>query len=128
MFLPYYYKSPNTLTNQDMHNLPLSSTLELWEVLTWPSEGIRLAPHQCSLLDPLFLCCAGIVGSRVCRVPHCWFSKHHQQPLQYKPLNLNDHAHAHMASIAQRKEVPLAAYCGVWCWMYSFSPKKLLLL
>ena len=25
----YYYKSPNTLTNQGMHNLPLSSTLEL---------------------------------------------------------------------------------------------------
>ena len=36
-----------------------------------------------------------------------------QQPLQYKPLNLNDYAHAHMASIAQRKEVPLAAYCGI---------------
>ena len=28
-----------------------------------------------------------------------------QHPLLYKPLNLNDYAHAHMASIAQRKEV-----------------------
>ncbi|KAK7860167.1 putative 2-oxoglutarate-dependent dioxygenase aop1.2 [Quercus suber] len=27
-----------------------------------------------------------------------------QHPLQYKPLNFNDYAHAHMASIAQRKE------------------------
>ena len=25
----YYYKNPNTLTNQGMHNLPLSSTLKL---------------------------------------------------------------------------------------------------
>ena len=45
----YYYKSSNTLTSQDTHNLPLSSTLELWEVLTWPSESIWPAPHQCSL-------------------------------------------------------------------------------
>uniref|UniRef100_A0A7N2RCN8 Uncharacterized protein n=1 Tax=Quercus lobata TaxID=97700 RepID=A0A7N2RCN8_QUELO len=36
-----------------------------------------------------------------------------QHPLRYKPLNLNDYAHAHMASIAQRKEVSIAAYCGV---------------
>ena len=54
MFIPYYYKSSNTLTNQGTHNLPLSSTLELWEILTWPSEGIWLAPHRCSLLGLLF--------------------------------------------------------------------------
>ena len=77
MFIPYYYKSPNTLTNQHIHNLPLFSTLELWEVLTWPSEGIWPAPRRCSLLGPFFLCCAGVIGSRVCRVPHWWFSKHH---------------------------------------------------
>ena len=36
----YYYKSPNTLTNQDTHNFPQLGTLEWWKVLTWPSEGI----------------------------------------------------------------------------------------
>ena len=54
MFMPYYYKSRNTLTNQGTHNLPLSSTLKLWEVLTWPSQGIRPAPQHCSLLGPFF--------------------------------------------------------------------------
>ena len=50
-----------------MHNLPFSSTLELWEVLTWPSKGIWPAPHRCSLLGlPFLLCrcyfeCASIV-------------------------------------------------------------------
>ena len=77
MLIPYYYKSPNILTNQGTHNWPLSSSLELREVLTWPSEGIWPAPHQCFLLGPFFLCCAGVVRSRVCRVPHWWFSKHH---------------------------------------------------
>ena len=39
-----------------------------------------------------------------------------QHPLLYKPLNLNDYAHAHMASIAQRKEVvPIHAYWLLWC-------------
>ena len=42
---------------------PSSGTLELWEVLTWPSEGIWPAPHQCSLLGLLFLCCASVVSS-----------------------------------------------------------------
>ena len=77
MLIPYYYKSPDILTNQGTHNWPLSSTLELREVLTWPSKCIWPAPHWCSLLGPFFLCCAGVVGSRVCRVPHWWFSKHH---------------------------------------------------
>ena len=54
---PYYYKSPNTLTNQGTHNLPRSSTLELWEVQTWPSEGIWSAPHRCSLLGLVLLLC-----------------------------------------------------------------------
>ena len=40
-----------------MHNLPLSSTLELWEVLTWPSESIWPIPHRCSLLGLFFLLC-----------------------------------------------------------------------
>ena len=53
----YYYKSPNTLTNQGRHNLPCSGALELWEVLTWPSEGIWWAPHRCSLLGLLLLLC-----------------------------------------------------------------------
>ena len=61
MFIPYYNKSTNTLTNQGTHNLPLSNTLELWEVLTWLLEGIRSASHQYSLLGPFFLCFAGVV-------------------------------------------------------------------
>ena len=42
---------------------PSSGTLELWEVLTWPLEDIRLAPHRCSLLCLLFLYCVGVVSS-----------------------------------------------------------------
>ena len=41
---------------------PSFGTLELWEVLTWPSEGILQVPHRCSLLGLLFLCCVGIVS------------------------------------------------------------------
>ena len=59
----YYYKNSNILTNQGTHNLPLSSTLELWEVLTWPSEGIWPAPHWCLMLGLLFLCCASVTSS-----------------------------------------------------------------
>ena len=36
---------------------PNSGTLELWKVLTWPSEGIWPTPYQCSLLGLLFLLC-----------------------------------------------------------------------
>ena len=36
---------------------PSSDILELWEVLTWPSEGIQPAPHRCSLLGLFFLLC-----------------------------------------------------------------------
>ena len=36
---------------------PSFSTLELWKVLTWPSEGIWPTPHRCSLLGLLFLLC-----------------------------------------------------------------------
>ena len=41
---------------------PNSGTLELWEVLTWLSEGIWPTPHRCSLLGLLFLCCVDIVS------------------------------------------------------------------
>ena len=36
---------------------PNSGTLELWEVLTWPSEGIWPTPHRYFLLGLLFLLC-----------------------------------------------------------------------
>ena len=55
-------KSSNTLTNQSTHNWPRSSTLELWEVLTWPSEGIWPAPHRCSLRGLLLLLCRCCFG------------------------------------------------------------------
>ena len=42
---------------------PSSGTLELWEVLTWSSEGIWPTPHRCSLWGLLSLCCAGVVSS-----------------------------------------------------------------
>ena len=72
--MPYYYKSPNTLTNQGTHNLPLSSTLELWEVLTWPSKGIWPTPHRCSLLGPFFFVLFVSSRSHVYCAAHCWFS------------------------------------------------------
>ena len=68
MFMPYYYKSPNTLTNQGTHNLPLSSTLKLWEVLTWLSEGIWPTPHHCSLLGPFFFVLCRCHRDYVCTV------------------------------------------------------------
>ena len=53
----HYYKSLRTLKKQVCIIHPSSGTLELWKVLTWPSEGIWLAPHRCSLLGLLFLLC-----------------------------------------------------------------------
>ena len=53
----YYYKSLNTLTDQGTHNLSRSGTLELWKVLTWPSEGTWPTPHWCFLLGLLLLLC-----------------------------------------------------------------------
>ena len=61
----YYYKSLNTLTNRGMHILPLSSTIELWEVLTWPLESIRLTPHWCSLCGLLFYYVGAILSVQV---------------------------------------------------------------
>ena len=52
---------------------PRSGTLELWEVITWPSEDIWPAPHRCFLWGLLFLCCAGVVWVYEDRVTYCWF-------------------------------------------------------
>ena len=41
---------------QTVHTLS-SGTLELWEGLTWPSEGIWPTPYRCFLLGLLFLLC-----------------------------------------------------------------------
>ena len=51
------YKNPKTLKKKVRIIYLSSNTLELWEILTWPSEDIWSAPHQCSLLGLLFLLC-----------------------------------------------------------------------
>ena len=61
-----------------MHNLPLSSTLELWEVLTWSSEGIWPAPHWCSQVNLLFLCCVGVITSTCWSCSLLLIFQHHQ--------------------------------------------------
>ena len=63
-------QKPSTYKVRIIH--PSSGTLELWEVLTWPSEGIWPAPHRCSLLGFIFFC-ASIVSSTWGRVTYCWF-------------------------------------------------------
>ena len=61
-------------------------TLELWEVLTWHSEGIWSAPYRCSLLGLLFLLCRYCFEHvRPCDL--CWFfhiSSNHLGTFFYK--------------------------------------------
>ena len=66
-------KTQKTSTHKVHIIHPNSGTLELWEVLTWPSEDIWLAPHRCSLLGLLF--CIVQVLFRACEdcVTYWWF-------------------------------------------------------
>ena len=53
----HYYKNPKILRKKVRIIYPNSGTLELWQDLTWPSEGIWPIPRWCSLLGLFFLLC-----------------------------------------------------------------------
>ena len=52
---------------------PNFGTLELWEVLTWLSEGFWPAPHRCSLLGLLFCIVQVLFQARKDHVTYWWF-------------------------------------------------------